>query len=720
MQQAVSKHDAGMYDGIHMESTGTHCPYCALQCGMNLVPTDDRLTVAARDFPTNNGGLCRKGWTAAELLYAPDRLTTPLMRARKGEPLRPVSWNEALDRAVVEIRRIQAAHGRDAFGVFGGGGLTNEKSYMLGKFARVALRTGNIDYNGRFCMASAAAANLRAFGLDRGLPFPLKDICGAQAIMIAGSNPAETMPPIMQYFEEQRRRGGQLIVIDPRVTATAMAASLHLQLTPGTDAALANGLLHVAIQQGLIDRPFIAGRTIGFDAVRRIAASYWPYRVERITGVPARKIIESAHILGTAATAMVLTGRGPEQQSHGVNNVLALINLVLALGKAGKPNCGYGCLTGQGNGQGGREHGQKTEQLPGYRRLDDQQHRDEIATIWGIEADDLPWPGLSACEMFAALGGEIRGLLVVGSNILVSAPEATELGDRLNELDLLVVADLFLSETAARADIVLPVAQWAEEEGTMTNLEGRVLLRRRIKTPPEGVWTDAQILKGLADRLGAGRHFSADASTTFNELRRATTGAPADYAGITYERIAREDGVYWPCPSEDHPGTPRLFQDQFATEDGRARFHAVEYEPPAELPDPTYPYFLTTGRVLAQYQSGTQTRRVAQLRAAEPECFVEMHPDTARSLGIASGDMVRLTSRRGRAVMKARLTPDIRRDTFFVPFHWSGPASANALTHAALDPTSRIPELKVCAVRAERLAVESVACGEPSEVITKH
>jgi assimilatory nitrate reductase catalytic subunit len=720
MQQAVRQHDAGMYDGIHMESTSTHCPYCALQCGMSLVPAGDRLTVAARDFPTNHGGLCRKGWTAAELLYAPDRLTTPLMRARKGEPLLPVSWSEALDRAVEDIQRIQAAHGRDAFGVFGGGGLTNEKGYMLGKFARLALRTANIDYNGRFCMASAAAANLRAFGLDRGLPFPLEDICEAQAIMIAGSNPAETMPPIMQYFEEQRRRGGQLIVIDPRVTATARAASLHLQLTPGTDAALANGLLHIAIQKGLIDCDFIDTRTTGFDAARRVSASYWPDRVERITGVPARKIVEAAHILGAAETAMVLTGRGPEQQSHGVNNVLALINLVLALGKAGKPNCGYGCLTGQGNGQGGREHGQKTEQLPGYRRLDDQRHREEIAAVWGIEAGDLPWPGLSACEMFAALGREIRGLLVVGSNILVSAPEAAQLGDRLNDLDLLVVADLFLSETAARADIVLPVAQWAEEEGTMTNLEGRVLLRRRLKAPPEGVWTDAQILKGLADRLGAGQHFSADASTTFDELRRATTGAPADYAGITYARIASEDGVFWPCPSEDHPGTPRLFHERFATEDGRARFHAIEYEPPAEMPDPTYPYFLTTGRVLAQYQSGTQTRRVAQLRAAEPECFVEMHPDTARGLGIASGDMVRLTTRRGRAVMKARVTPDIRRDTFFVPFHWSGGASANALTHAALDPVSRIPEFKVCAVRAEKLAVESVARGEPAEVITKH
>jgi assimilatory nitrate reductase catalytic subunit len=709
-----------MKDSVYSEEGRTHCPYCALQCGMTLVPEHDRLAVAARDFPTNKGGLCRKGWTAAELLYAPDRLTAPLMRARKGEPLRPVSWDEALRRVVDGIRSIQQAYGRDAIGVFGGGGLTNEKAYLLGKFARVALRTANIDYNGRFCMASAAAGGLRAFGLDRGLPFPLEDIAGADAVLLVGSNPAETMPPIMQYFDEQRRRGGRLIVADPRRSATAKLASLHLQLTPGTDAALANGLLHVAIQHGLIDRDFIATRTTGFEAVRRIAASYWPDRVERITGVSARTLIEAAHILGEAATAMVLTGRGPEQQSHGVDNVLAFINLALALGKAGKPCCGYGCLTGQGNGQGGREHGQKTDQLPGYRRLDDPAHRAAVAVAWGIAAADLPQPGLSACEMFAVLGDGVRGLLVMAANPLVSAPAALDLGKRLARLDLLVVADPFLSETAACADVVLPVAQWAEEEGTMTNLEGRVLYRRPVKLPPDGVWTDLQVLAALADGLGSGRHFSADPRATFEELRRVTAGAAADYAGISYERIVAQDGVFWPCVSESDPGTPRLFQERFATEDGRARFHPIEHGTPAELPDTSYPYFLTTGRVLAHYQSGTQTRRVAELRRAEPEAFVEVHPETARGLGIAQGDRVRLTTRRGHAEMNARLTPDARLDTLFVPFHWAAPASANALTHAALDPVSRIPEFKVCAVRVEKIPAASIARGRSSAVALLH
>jgi assimilatory nitrate reductase catalytic subunit len=670
---------------------------------MTLVEQDGRLVVTARDFPTNKGGLCRKGFTAAELLDARDRLTSPLLRSHKGGALRPVSWDTALDRVAEGIRAIQAAHGPDAVGVFGGGGLTNEKCYMLGKFARVALRTANIDYNGRFCMASGAAAGLRAFGIDRGLPFPLEDIPGAEVVLLVGSNPADTMPPLMQYFEEQRRRGGKLIVVDPRRSATAKLASLHLQATPGTDGALANGLLNVAISHRLIDAGFIAARTTGFDEVRRIVASYWPDRVERITGVPARRIEEAAHLLGEAATAMVLTGRGPEQQSHGVDNALAFINLILALGKSGKPFCGYGCLTGQGNGQGGREHGQKADQLPGYRRIDNARHRAEIAAVWDIDPEALPRAGLSAAELLAALGTSVHGLLVFASNVAVSAPAAVQLGERLAAIDLLVVADPFLSETAAYADVVLPVAQWAEEEGTMTNLEGRVLLRRRVQAPPEGVWTDAQVLKALADRLGAGARFSADTRTVFAELRRATSGGMADYAGITYERIATEDGVFWPCPDESHSGTPRMFLDRFGTDDGRARFHPIEHRPSAEVPDAAFPYYLTTGRVLAHYQSGTQTRRVKELAAAEPEPLVEIHADTAAGLGIAAGDKVRLVTRRGQAVMKARLSRDIRLDTIFAPFHWGGGGSANALTNPALDPISRIPEFKVCAVRLEKV-----------------
>jgi len=676
---------------------------------MNLIRNAGGVSVAPREFPTNKGGLCQKGWTAAELLSSGERLTSPMLRDCGTGKLRSASWDEALGRIAAEFTRVRERYGCDAAGVFGGGGLTNEKAYLLGKFARVALRTSNIDYNGRFCMSSAAAAGLKAFGIDRGLPFPLEDIPHAEVILLVGANVAETMPPMMQYFDEQRRRGGCLIVADPRATRTARAARLHLQLTPGSDAALANGLLHIATAQGLIDADFIAQRTTGYKAVRRIAASYWPERVERLIGVPVSQLYEAAHLIGRARSAMILTARGAEQQSRSVDNVLAFINLALALGKAGKPYCGYGCLTGQGNGQGGREHGQKADQLPGYRHIDDPADRAYIAQIWGVAPETLPGAGRSAYELLDTIGTEagVRALLIMGSNVVVSAPHAGHIQEKLGALDFLAVADFFLSDTAKLADVVLPATQWAEEEGTMTNLEGRVLLRRRAVEAPPGVRSDLEILAGLAELLGYRDAFPSEPRAVFDELRRASGGGAADYSGITYERIEAENGVFWPCPGERHPGTPRMFLDSFATPDGRARFHPVEYRPAAEEPDDEYPMYLTTGRVMAHYQSGTQTRRVAALRDAQPEPFVEIHPAMAKSFGIAENDTVRLTTRRGSAAMKARLSAAIRMDTVFAPFHWGGAGRVNLLTNPALDPVSKMPEFKICAVRIGKMAADN-------------
>jgi assimilatory nitrate reductase catalytic subunit len=684
--------------------TETHCPYCALQCGMTLVRSAQNTTVEARQFPTNRGGLCQKGWTASELLHHPDRLTTPLLRRSEESPLVPVTWDEALDYIAEAIKRTQVQYGLDAVGVFGGGSLTNEKAYSLGKFARVALRTSQIDYNGRFCMSSAAAASIKAFGIDRGLPFPLADVAHTATVLLVGSNAAETMPPVMQYFLAQTENGGSSIVVDPRRTPTAAAATLHLQITPGTDVALANGLLYLALKAGYIDESFIATRTNGWERVRRIISGYWPDRVERITGIPEKLLMATARLLGESETAMFLTARGPEQQSKGVDNVLGFINLALALGKSGRPYCGYGCLTGQGNGQGGREHGQKADQLPGYRKIDNPEHRRYIAEVWGVPETSLPGAGRSAYEMVSTLGteGGVRALLVFGSNLTVSVPHAGFVEERLKALDLLIVSDFFLSDTAQFAHVVLPSAQWAEEEGTMTNLEGRVLLRRRSGSAPEGVRSDLTMLKHLAARLGAPHPFSDDPGAVFDELRLASSGGVADYAGITYERIAAEDGVFWPCPNTEHPGTPRLFFDRFAHPDGRARFHAVEYRSANEEPDTEYPLYLTTGRIMQHYQSSTQTRRVRQLNDAVPQAFVEIHPSMARSYGIAEGDSVRLITRRGGAVARAQLTSTIRMDTVFVPFHFGGNGRANLLTNPALDPVSRMPEFKICAVRIQK------------------
>ena len=686
----------------------THCPYCSLQCGVRMWSAGPGpWSIEPSQFPTNRGGLCSKGWSAAELLDHPDRLTTPLVRsdpADRSSPLRAASWPEALDRIVSAIRRSQETYGLDSVGCFGGGGLTNEKAYQLGKFARVALRTSNIDYNGRFCMASAATAGNRAFGVDRGLPFPLADIAGAQAVLLVGSNPADTMPPAMQYFDAGRAGGAAHIVVDPRRSATARGSALHLQPAPGTDLALANGMLHIALREGYVDADYVADRTTGFEAVRDAAGAYWPDRVERITGVGVAQLREAVRLLGTAQSAMVLTARGAEQHSSGTDTAQAYINLALALGLPGRPFSGYGTLTGQGNGQGGREHGQKCDQLPGYRRIDDPAARAHVAAVWGIDPGELPGPGRSAMEMLDRLGtpGGVRAMLVLASNIVVSAPDRDRVLERLRALDFLMVSDIFLSETAAEADVVLPTAQWAEEEGTMTNLEGRVLRRKRVLPPPEGVVDDLSLLATLADRLGRGGYFSPDPRTVFEELRRASAGGIADYAGITYERIEAEQGVFWPCPAEDHPGTPRLFADRFATPDGRARFIRVDYREPAEVPDAGYPYVLTTGRVMQQYQSGNQTRRSRSLQLTAGAPRAELHPDLARRHGIGSDDLVELRTRRGRATFRAQVTDTIRPDTVFVPFHWGGGTSANALTDPTLDPHSKMPAFKVCAVAVER------------------
>ncbi|MDF2979158.1 MAG: molybdopterin oxidoreductase [Actinomycetospora sp.] len=705
--------------------TTTHCPYCSLQCGMTLTPREQGagpvLEVTGADFPTNRGGLCEKGLSSAELLAHPDRLTTPLVRDRRDAAFRAATWDEALDRVATGLRDAQERYGPDAAGLFGGGGVTNEKAYQAGKFVRVALRSASIDYNGRFCMSSAANAGMRAFGIDRGMPFPLADIARADTVLLVGSNPADVMPPAMRWFAAGRERGAQHLVVDPRYTATAAAADVHLQPVPGTDLALANGLLHLAVKHRLVDTTYIAERTTGWAAVKRAVRQYWPDRVERITGVPVAIMERAVRLLAASRATMILSGRGAEQHAKGSDTALAWINLALALGLPGRPFSGWATMTGQGNGQGGREHGQKADQLPGYRSLADPAARAHVAGVWGVEPDELPQPGVSAYEMLDRLGtdGGVRALMVMASNIAVSAPNTAHVRERLRALDLLVVSDLFLSETAELADVVLPTTQWAEEDGTMTNVEGRVLRRRRAVDAPDGVRSDLAVLADLAARLGRGAHFDDDPRTVFDELRRAGAGGTADYAGITWERIEAERGVFWPCPAEDHEGTPRLFRDEpgdgagrsstqryFPTPDGRARFHVVHHRDAAELPDAAYPYRLTTGRTRAHYQSGAQTRRTKALVDAEPEPAVEVHPDLAARLGVSDGGDLLLRTRRGQARMRARLTSTIRPDTVFAPFHWGGEQTINDLTNPALDPASRMPEFKVCAVALEAATKE--------------
>ncbi|WP_307816625.1 molybdopterin oxidoreductase family protein [Nocardioides limicola] len=686
------------------ESTSTHCPYCSLQCGMKLVGSR-RPTVAAWDeFEVNEGALCRKGWNAAGLIGHRERLTTPLVRDRATGELTAVDWDEALDLIADRIKGIQSAHGPDAVAVFGGGGLTNEKAYQLGKFTRVALRSSQIDYNGRWCMSSAASAGIRTFGVDRGLPFPLADLEDADVVVLVGSNLAETMPPAARHLDRLRERGGKVVVIDPRFTSTAERADLFLQPVPGTDLPLALGLLHLVDAAGQVDEEYVATRTNGFDAVRDSVRAWWPEQVERVTGVAGDELRALAALL-TAKPAgerkvIVLTARGAEQHATGSDTVLAWINLALGLGLPGRPHAGYGCLTGQGNGQGGREHGQKADQLPGYRMIDDPAARAHVAGVWGIDPDSLPGKGRSAYELLDSLGRADgpKMMMVVASNIVVSAPNINHVTERLKALDFMVVCDLVMSETAALADVVLPVTQWAEETGTMTNLEGRVILRQQAITPPAGVRSDLELISELALRLDAPIKFSTDPEEIFTELGRASAGGKADYSGISYDQIREQQGVFWPCPAVSagprHPGTPRMFTERFATGDGRAICHVVGHRGTAEPLDEEYPLHLTTGRVLAQYQSGAQTRRVKDL--PDVGAFIEVHPVLANRLGATDGAPLVISTRRGEMTAPAKVVTTIRPDTVFVPFHWVG---ANKLTNDALDPASRMPEFKVCAAQ---------------------
>lgn len=708
--------------------TPTHCPYCALQCAQTLTPVPGApvpVRVEARDFPTNRGGMCQKGWSSAEVLRAPDRLTTPLVRrGGRGAPLEPATWDEALELVHGRLSALRDEHGTGALAVFGGGGLTNEKAYALGKFARVVLRTPFIDYNGRFCMSSAAAGANRTLGVDRGLPFPLADLGGADAVLVIGSNPAATMPPLVQHLAGARSRGG-LVVVDPRRSATAAlsedGAGIHLAPVPGTDLVVLLALTHVLVDEGLCDEAYLAARVAGWDAVLASVARWWPERAEAVCGVPADTLRRVARLLAAAAPvhggrgAYVLTGRGMEQSTQGTDGVSAAITLALALGLVGRVGSGYGPLTGQGNGQGGREHGLKSDQLPGYRMIADPAARAHVAAVWGVDPDSLPGPGVPAVELLRRLGrpGGPRALLVHGANPAVSAPNVAEVRAALGRLDLLVVADVVPSETAVLADVVLPVTQWAEEEGTMTTLEGRVVRRRKVLDPPGEARTELWVWHELARRFGVGRGFPADAREVFDELARASAGGRADYSGITLDRLDAGEALYWPCSSERPEGTPRLFLDGFPTADGRAHPVPVDHRGPADDVRPARPVHLVTGRVLHHYQSGAQTRRVPELVEAVPAPVLELHPLLAADLAVAEGDPVRVTSRRGSVVAGAHVTDAIRPDTVFLPFHWAGDLSANLLTNDATDPVSGMPEFKVCAVSVERVTVRTTT---PEEV----
>ncbi|TMB44998.1 MAG: nitrite reductase [Deltaproteobacteria bacterium] len=683
----------------------THCCFCGQQCGVTLLVKDERVVGIEpwEEFPFNQGKLCPKGIKRYLQNNHPDRLLHPLVRTGRG--FGRIPWDEALDLVAERVGRLQARYGRDSVAVLSGASLTNEKAYLMGKFARLAVGTRHIDYNGRLCMVAAGAGNLRAFGIDRAAN-PWADIVSTDLVMVLGSNVSECSPITTDYIWRARDRGAKLVVVDPRLTPIARTADLYLPVRPGRDSALMNAILHAVIRLGGVDHDFVERHTTGFDEVRALVERYAPETVEQLVGIPARRIVEAAELWVQAPRTMLLHARGIEHHTKGVENVLACINLVLATGKIGKPGSGYATITGQGNGQGAREQGQRCNQLPGARDIENPAHRAEVAAAWSVAESALPGKGATAPEIVEMIHrGEIRGLVSICFNPLVSLPDATFTQEALERLDFFVAIDFFLSETARHADLVLPGSLHEEDEGTVTSTEGRVIRIRKAVDPPGEARADWRIICDLARRLGKGHQFDFHSpSHIFAELTRVSRGGVADYSGITYEKIERQMGVFWPCPDADHPGTPRLFEGgRFHHPDGRARFHAVEYRPPAEDVDADYPIILTTGRVVSQFLSGTQTRRIGPLVDQYPEPKVELHPKLAGRLGVCDGDRVRVSSRRGHLDLAAHVVATIRPDTVFIPYHWPGERSANRLTLRAYDPIAGIPEFKVAAVRIERL-----------------
>lgn len=695
----------------------THCCFCGQQCGIRLKVKDNEVVgfEPREDFPFNQGMLCPKGVKRYLQGSHPDRLLSAYQRDSSSPAgFRAMDYGQAIDLVASEIKRIQSAFGNDAFAVLTGASLTNEKAYLMGKFARVCLKTANIDYNGRLCMVSAAAGNKKAFGIDRAAN-PWSDILKAEVVWISGANIAECAPITTNYVWQAREHGAKIIVVDPRITPIARTCDLFLPIKPGRDIALFNGILHLMIENDWLDHRFIDDQTVGFEGVAEHVKEWTPRRTAEVTGITERAIRQAAEWWGQAKSSFLLHARGIEHHTHGVQNVLGAINIVLASGRIGRENCGYATITGQGNGQGGREHGQKCDQLPGARDVSNPEHRAYVAKVWGINPDDIPKAGVDAYEIFRKIDrGEIRGLLSICFNPKVSLPDNSFITRALEKLEFFVAIDFFLSETAHHADVVLPGSLQEEDEGTTTQIEGRVIKINKAVDAPGDAREDWRIIQDIAGRLGREHGFKFTSSREiFDELRVASRGGIADYSGITYEKIDKQYGVCWPCRGEDDPGTPRLFEPgswnpiadgkgPFYFPDGKARFNVAAYSPPAEDIDEEYPIILTTGRVVSQYLSGTQTRRIGPLVDQYPEPRIEMHPRLAEKLGIRDGELTTVESRRGSLTLRAMVVTTIRPDTIFIPYHWAGRQSANQLTISAQDPISKIPEYKVCAVRVRK------------------
>ncbi|MDD2899359.1 MAG: formate dehydrogenase subunit alpha, partial [Desulfuromonadaceae bacterium] len=666
-----------------MKRTLTVCPYCGTGCMFYLVSDAGRLVGVepSSTHPVSRGSLCVKGWNAFAFVHHPDRLTTPLVR-RDGV-LQPATWDTALQLVVERLQGVQKKHGMDAIMFASSAKATNEENYLLMKLARVVFGTNNIDHCARLCHSSTVTGLAETFG-SGAMTNSISCFDQTDVILVIGSNTTEQHPLIGTRILNAVRNGTQLIVADNRRIRLARHAGLHLRHRNGSDVALLNGIMHVIIGEGLADKGFIEARTENYEALAESDADWTPDKAAAVTGLKAAEIIATARVFARAERAMIVYSMGITQHSHGVDNVRCIASLALLTGNMGRPGTGVNPLRGQNNVQGGCDMGALPDLYSGYQRVTDPLVREKFARAWGVAS--LPAvPGLPLTRaMNAASEGSLQGMFIMGENPMLSDADQNHARSVLENLEVLVVQDIFLTETAALADIVLPAACFAEKEGTFTSTERKIQRVRKAVEPPGEARTDGEIICGLAECAGFKGIFSSDASVIMDEI----AGLTPIYGGIGYDRLGPH-GLQWPCPDRSHPGTPILHQEKFTR--GLGHFSPVVHRPPAELPDSEYPFVLTTGRTGFHWHTGSMTRRTHLLEREEPRSFVELHPDDAARPGVRNHEQVQISSRRGQLRTEVRLTDMVVPGVIFMPFHFAEGA-ANALTNSVLDPESHIPE----------------------------
>lgn len=673
-----------------MKSTLTTCCFCACGCGFYLQSDGQKIVgiTPSRVHPISRGNLCIKGWNCAEHVHHAERLQEPLIR--KNGKLVKTTWDRALKRVSRELIRVRKEFGGEAIGIVSSAKCTNEENYLLMKLARTVFRTNNVDHCARLCHSSSVLGLTNAFG-SGAMTNSISELGEAEVILVTGSNTTQQHPQIARFVLEAVNKGAKLIVIDPRGIDLGKFAHLYLRPRPGTDVLWLNGMMKIILEEGLIDDSFIKMRTENFPAFRNFLMQFELDQVENICGIPLDSLRQAARIYAAAKRAAVIYSMGITQHISGTDNVQSIANLAMLTGHVEQEFTGVFPLRGQNNVQGACDMGALPGTLTGYQRVDDPVVRDKFARAWGA---DLPAsPGLTSMDMLHGTS-PVRAMYIMGENPMLSHPDLHSVNVSLESLEFLAVADIFLTETAQLADVVLPAVSFAEKDGTITSTERRIQRLRKAIPPSYSAKPDWQIICDLARHAGYPMVYESPA-----EIMEEIALLTPIYGGIYYDRLETVYGLQWPCPSRSHPGTPYLHKRSFTR--GKGLFACIDYRPPAELPDNLYPFTLSTGRVYEHWHTGSVTRRTSILNRERPEGFVEINSSDARELSIGNGELIRIISRRGEISAKAVFVEDLPLKTVFMPFHFKE-SPANVLTNSEVDPQAGIPELKVCAVRLEK------------------